>query len=81
MIYNCKCRLLKNLSKIICFDFFAIFILKNPYNTYKISRFLICSPVVLGVISFIIIILKKLFQPFTLFNLKTNRTKMSTVIQ
>lgn len=34
------------------------------------------SPVVLGIISFIIIILKKLFQPFTLFNLKTIRTKM-----
>lgn len=38
------------------------------------------SPVVLGIISFIIIILKKLFQPFTLFNLKTIRTKMSIKI-
>lgn len=38
------------------------------------------SPVVFGIISFIVIILKKLFQPFTLFNLKTIRTKMSIKI-
>lgn len=50
-----------------------IFAVKQNSNIF----FLWCSPVVLGVISVIVIVFKKLFKSFALLHLKTHRLVLS----